>query len=144
MGTMHLDRCGLVHVAEQGIGTRGQEALPANGAPRLDYLHASHGRIYGDAAVELQAPCIQREAPHIGLMNNALRTQLLETAAAYCAVKSISLSTLSHKIVNDGKVLPRLAAGGHDIQTGTFERFMAWFEENMPDAAIIPAGPYQL
>ena len=76
-------------------------------------------------------------------MNNALRTQLLETAAAYCAVKSISLSTLSHKIVNDGKVLPRIAKGS-DIHTATFEKFMAWFEEHMPDSAIIPGGPYQL
>jgi hypothetical protein len=71
-------------------------------------------------------------------MNNALRTQLLETAAAYCAVKSISLSTLSHKIVNDGKVLPRLAAGGHDIQTGTFEKFMAWFADHWPASISLP------
>jgi hypothetical protein len=69
-----------------------------------------------------------REGPHIGLMNT-LRTQLLEVAEAYCAVKSISLSTLSHKIVNDGKVLPRVAKGS-DIYTGTLERFFVWFFDN--------------
>ena len=73
---------------------------------------------------------------------NALRTQLLETAAAYCAVKSISMSTLSHKIVNDGKVLDRIAAG-RDIQTATFERFMAWFFDNWPYGKTeFPAGPF--
>lgn len=74
---------------------------------------------------------------------NALRTQLLETAAAYCAVKSISLSTLSHKIVNDGKVLDRIASG-RDIQTATFERFMDWFEEHMPAGQRFPEGRYRV
>ena len=75
-------------------------------------------------------------------MNNALRTQLMETAAASCAVKSISMSTLSHKIVNDGKVLDRIAAG-RDIQTATFERFMAWFFDNWPYGKTeFPAGPF--
>ena len=64
-------------------------------------------------------------------MNNSLRNQLLEVAEAYCSVKSISLSTLSHKIVNDGKVLPRVAKGS-DIHTETFEKFMRWFRENWP------------
>ena len=73
---------------------------------------------------------------------NALRTQLLETAAAYCAVKSISMSTLSHKIVNDGKVLDRIAAG-RDIQTATFERFMEWFRQNWPVAIHrLPFEPF--
>ena len=80
--------------------------------------------------------CIQREATHIRFMN-ALRTQLLETAAAYCAVKSISMSTLSHKIVNDGKVLDRIAAG-RDIHTATFEKFMEWFRNNWPRGVQCP------
>ncbi len=88
---------------------------------------------------------MQREATHIWFMN-ALRTQLLETAAAYCAVKSISMSTLSHKIVNDGKVLDRIAAG-RDIQTATFERFMAWFAQNWPGVTVrgrpfLPSGAF--
>ena len=71
----------------------------------------------------------------------ALRTQLLETAEAYCSVKSISLSTLSHKIVNDGKVLPRVKAG-RDIHTGTFEKFMDWFYANWPRGVTKPGGPF--
>jgi|HubBroStandDraft_6_1064221.scaffolds.fasta_scaffold2139362_1 hypothetical protein len=73
-------------------------------------------------------------------MNNTLRKQLLETASAYCAAKSISLSTISHKIVNDGKVLPRLQEG-RDIHTATFEKFMAWFAQHW-HADKMPSGPY--
>jgi hypothetical protein len=72
-------------------------------------------------------------------MNNALRTQLLEVAEAYCAAKSISLSTISHKIVNDGKVLPRIRAG-RDIHTATFEEFMRWFRINWPAGVKTPSS----
>ena len=82
--------------------------------------------------------------PHIGCMND-LRTQLLDTAAIYCAARSITLSTLSHKIMNDGKVLPRLAKGGHDITTETFERFVKWFRENWPvGGKPMPRVPYDV
>jgi hypothetical protein len=72
-------------------------------------------------------------------MNNSLRTQLLEVAEAYCAAKSISLSTISHKIVNDGKVLDRIKAG-RDIHTATFEEFMRWFRNHWPVGVKQPAA----
>jgi hypothetical protein len=79
-----------------------------------------------------------REGAHIWLMNT-FRTAILELADAYCAVKSISLSTLSHKIVNDGKVLPRITKG-HDIHTETLEKILVWFMDNWVDGMQVSQG----
>jgi hypothetical protein len=143
-----MDGLGLVLLAEHRTLAGRTTALALLFLPGLDDLHASqtidvmsvwlaaihrllHGPVYGDDPPGFQGLADGGIDPYIGSMNNALRTQLLEVAEAYCSVKSISLSTLSHKIVNDGKVLDRIKAG-RDIHTATFEEFMRWFRNHWP------------
>ena len=152
-----MDGLGLVLLAEHRTLAGRTTALALLFLPGLDDLHASqtidvmsvwlaaihrllHGPVYGDDPPGFQGLADGGIDPYIRDMNDSLRTQLLEVATAYCAAKSISLSTISHKIVNDGKVLDRIKAG-RDIHTATFEKFMRWFADNWPKG-IFPEGPY--
>lgn len=67
-----------------------------------------------------------------------LKSRLLAVSAAFAQERGLSLSRVSTIVLNDGKALLRLEAGG-DITTGTFERAMAWFSANWPEGAEWPA-----
>ncbi|CAM3777780.1 hypothetical protein [Litorimonas haliclonae] len=49
-----------------------------------------------------------------------LREKLLQRAENYCTRNGITLSTLSSRLANDGKVLPSLKTG-KDLTTGRYE-----------------------
>jgi len=62
------------------------------------------------------------------------RRNLLDAAADFCKVTGQSLATVATKVANDGKFFDRIEAGG-GCTMRTYERFMAYFEENRPSLA---------
>lgn len=84
---------------------------------------------------ELPAPSISPAGPFA----SRIIEDLMATADAYCAAKSLSRSRVSTLVFNDGKKLD-LVAGGADLQTGKFEHAMSWFATNWPDNVAWPLG----
>jgi hypothetical protein len=69
-----------------------------------------------------------------------LTNQLLVVARGYCAARSLSLARVSTLVFNEGKKLQAIANGRVDLSTGRFEKAMAWFSQNWPEAAAWPSG----
>jgi hypothetical protein len=68
---------------------------------------------------------------------NLLRSQLLTVADAYCAAKGLSRARVSTIVFNAGLALDRIASG-KDLNTATWERAIAWFDQNWPDHTAWP------
>lgn len=68
-----------------------------------------------------------------------MREKLIEIFDLYCALKGVSPSTVSSRVLNGGGVLDRIINGG-DVSTGNFERAIHWFDANWPDGAVWPEG----
>lgn len=64
---------------------------------------------------------------------------LIAVTDRFGALAGISRSRLSTKLLNDGKGLDRIAAGG-DLLTGSYERSMRWLSDNWPADVEWPAG----
>lgn len=65
--------------------------------------------------------------------------KLLRVADVYCAAVQRSRSRISTIIFGDGLRLAGIAAG-KDIQTRNYEKAMAWFAANWPEAVAWPEG----
>jgi hypothetical protein len=63
---------------------------------------------------------------------------LLALARAYSEAEGIPLKTVSWRVFEDTKKLPRLLAGS-DIQSRRLEKALEWFADNWPTADW-PAG----
>lgn len=61
----------------------------------------------------------------------SLRDQLLTVARRYAEIEGVPLSTVSSRVLNDGKKLTALEEGA-DITVGRFEAALTWFSENWP------------
>lgn len=57
--------------------------------------------------------------------------QLLTVARTYAEIEGVPLSTVSSRVLDDGKKLGLIAAGA-DIQVRRLERAMQWFSDNWP------------
>ena len=74
-----------------------------------------------------------------------LREQLLHLADLYSSAATpgrrgaVKFSSISSRVFDDGKTLPRVAAGG-DVTTGSYERALRWFSDNWPESAAWPEG----
>jgi hypothetical protein len=65
--------------------------------------------------------------------------QLLKVSDAYANARRLSLSTVSTRVLGDGKRLPALVNGA-DISVRRFEQAMQWFSDNWPDDGRWPAA----
>ena len=57
---------------------------------------------------------------------------LLMVARRYGEIEGVPLSTVSSRVLNDGKKLRALEEGA-DINVGRLERALRWFSDNWPD-----------
>jgi hypothetical protein len=58
--------------------------------------------------------------------------ELLSVARRYGEIEEVPLSTVSSRVLNDGKKLRALEEGA-DITVGRLEDALRWFSENWPD-----------
>lgn len=68
-----------------------------------------------------------------------LRSQLLAVADAFGVARNVSRARVSTLVFNQGAALDRIARGG-DLNTGSFERAMAWFSANWPEGGAWPVA----
>jgi len=66
-------------------------------------------------------------------------THLIEAADAFCAARSVSLSTLSSRMFNDGGKLPGIKAGA-GITVARYNAALVWLSNNWPENTAWPAG----
>ena len=64
--------------------------------------------------------------------------ELLRIAHRYGEIEGIPLSTVSSRVLNDGKKLRALETGS-DITVGRLEEALRWFSEHWPADAPWPA-----
>lgn len=76
--------------------------------------------------------------PLLGGMDSADR--LLRVAETYATTKNIALATLSKRLLNDGKRLPRLKAGTATITISSFDNAMRWLSDRWPADVPWPDG----
>lgn len=69
-----------------------------------------------------------------------LREQIVLVTRRYCAVTGMSQARLSTIILGGGHRLATIANGRGDLNTGTFEKAMAWLSLNWPADADWPDG----
>lgn len=65
-------------------------------------------------------------------------TQLLSLARAYADLEGVPLSTVSSRVLDDGKKLKALEDGA-DITVGRLERSLQWFSDNWPPSGSWPS-----
>jgi hypothetical protein len=75
----------------------------------------------------------------MSMSHGVTATRLLLVAQAFASARGVSLARVSTLAGNDGKILPRLAAG-RDCTTRTYDAMLAWFSSNWPEGAEWPAG----
>lgn len=56
---------------------------------------------------------------------------LLAVSRAYAAIEGVPLSTVSSRVLDDGKKLSAIEAGA-DIQVRRLERALQWFSDHWP------------
>lgn len=67
-----------------------------------------------------------------------ITTEFLAIASAFADGAGIGLRTLSSRVFNDAKILPRLAGGHASITLRRAEVALAYFMENWPVGAVWP------
>lgn len=70
---------------------------------------------------------------------NTLQSWLFSVAQQYADWRGINLVTLGRYAADDGKLFPRLIAGG-DIGTARFIAVMRWLADHWPGGLPWPAG----
>ena len=71
-------------------------------------------------------------------MNPSIQ-HLLAVSAVYAEATTLSRSSVSKRVFNDGKVLDNLASGA-DMTIGRHATAMQWLSDNWPEGAVWPEG----
>ena len=71
-------------------------------------------------------------------MNPSIQ-HLLTVSTAYAEATTLSRSSVSKRVFNDGKVLDNLVTGA-DMTIGRHAAAMQWLSDNWPDGAEWPDG----
>jgi len=64
---------------------------------------------------------------------------LLQVSRIYAGHHGIDLRTVSSRVFDDGKVLPRLSEGSASVTLARADRAVEWFSTNWPEGAAWPA-----